>query len=137
MRNAIGQAVEAYALAWETQRLEGANLSELIGKIEDRRDQPGYDFLSHSSPEQPRFIEVKAVGKLRGGEGYHFFLSDNERSISRFPKNEETYFFYLVFFNRPGEPCELRPVPASLLYKSCEVSPATYMVRFDFDNKMQ
>ena len=50
-RKAIGAAAEAFALAWEQDRLRGMGLDALIKKIEDRRSRPGYgyDFLSHSA----------------------------------------------------------------------------------------
>lgn len=132
-RDAIGKAAEAFALEWEKQRLAGAELSRLISKIEDRRDQPGYgyDFLSHTSPTQQRFIEVKSVGKLPGGQGHRFFLSDNENTISRSVDHCSAYFFYLVFFNGNGQPIELQPIRAGELYELSEMSPASYVVRFD------
>lgn len=133
-RDAIGKAAEDFALEWERERLSGANLGHLIPKIEDRRDRPGYgyDFLSYSSAKQQRFIEVKSVGKLSGGEGHRFFLSDNEHSISKSAEQCDAYFFYLVFFNGDGEPSELRPILAGDLYKLAEMVPASYVVRFEF-----
>lgn len=133
-RDRIGKAAEEYALEWERRRLEGIGFTELVSKIEDRRDRPsyGYDFLSHTSPKQQRFIEVKAVGKLPGGEGHRFFLSDNEHIVSTSDKHYGTYFFYLVFFDSAGKPLELRPMRADELYHQSEMSPASYVVRFDF-----
>ena len=133
-RDRVGKAAEAYALEWERLRLEGMGLNELVSKNDDRRDRPGYgyDFLSHTSPKQQRFIEVKAVGKLPGGEGHRFFLSDNEHIVSTSDEHDREYFFYLVFFDRAGEPFELRPMRADELYKQSELSPASYVVRFDF-----
>lgn len=133
-RDAIGKAAEAFAVEWEKQRLAGAELSHLISKIEDRRDRPGYgyDFLSHTSPAQQRYIEVKSVGKLPGGQGHRFFLSDNEHTISKSADHCGAYFFYLVFFNGNGQPVELQPIRADELYELGEMSPASYVVRFDF-----
>lgn len=133
-RDRIGKAAEAYALVWEKQRLEGIGLPELVSKIEDRRDRPGYgyDFLSHTSPKLQRFIEVKAVGKLPGGEGHRFFLSDNEHIVSTSKEHHGAYFFYLVFFDAAGKPCELRPMRADEHYKQSEMLPSSYVVRFDF-----
>lgn len=133
-RDAIGKAAEAFAVEWEKQRLAGAELSHLISKIEDHRDRPGYgyDFLSHTSPTQQRFIEVKSVGKLPGGQGHRFFLSDNEHTISESVDHRDAYFFYLVFFNGNGQPIELQPIRADELYELSEMSPASYVVRFDF-----
>lgn len=133
-RDEIGKAAEDYALEWERERLSGANLYHLIPKIEDRRDRPGYgyDFLSYSSTKQQRFIEVKSVGKLPGGEGHRFFLSDNEHSISKSAEQSGAYFFYLVFFDGNGKPADLQPILANDLYQLAEMTPASYVVRFDF-----
>lgn len=133
-RDAIGKAAEEFALEWEKQRLDGVGLPHLISKIEDRRDRPGYgyDFLSHTAQRQQRYIEVKAVRKLPNGEGHRFFLSDNERTVSESVVHRRAYFFYLVFFGRDGKPEDLRPICAQELYQKCEVSPASYVVRFDF-----
>jgi hypothetical protein len=133
-RDAIGKAAEEYALDWEKERLIGASLGHLVHKIDDRRDRPsyGYDFLSHSTENQPRFIEVKSVGKLSSGEGHRFFLSDNEHITSKSVSHRDAYFFYLVFFNGNKVPVELHPIRADDLYNLCEISPASYVVRFDF-----
>lgn len=133
-RDAIGKAAETFALAWEKERLDGVGLAQLIPKIEDRRDRPGfgYDFLSYTSPRQQRYIEVKSVGKLPNGEGHRFFLSDNEHVISMSDKHRGDYFFYLVFFDRNGQPGDLRPIRADELYQKSEISPASYVVRFNF-----
>lgn len=133
-RDRIGKAAEAYALEWERRRLEGIGYTELASKIDDRRDRPGYgyDFLSHTSPKQKRFIEVKAVGKLPGGKGHRFFLSDNEHIVSTSDEHQGAYFFYLVFFDTDGKPSELRPIRADELYQQSEMLPAAYVVRFDF-----
>lgn len=133
-RDSVGRAAEEFALAWEKQRLEGAGMAQLISKIDDRRDRPGfgYDFLSHTSLKQQRYIEVKSVGRLPSGEGHRFFLSDNERVVSMSTRHRENYFFYLVFFDKDGQPEELRPICADELYQRSEVSPASYVVRFCF-----
>ncbi len=133
-RDAIGKAAEEFALEWERQRLDGVGLPHLISKIEDRRDRPGfgYDFLSHTAQRQQRYIEVKAVGKLPNGEGHRFFLSDNEHTVSESAGHRRAYFFYLVFFGRDGKPEDLRPISAEELYQRSEMSPASYVVRFDF-----
>jgi hypothetical protein len=132
-RDAIGKAAEEFAVEWERQRLAGAELSHLISKIDDRRDRPGYgyDFLSHTSQTEQRYIEVKSVGKLPGGQGHRFFLSENEYVVSKSVDYRDAYFFYLVFFNGNGQPFELQPIRADEFYKLGEMSPASYVVRFD------
>lgn len=133
-RDAIGKAAEEFALEWEKQRLAGVGLAQLIPKIEDRSDRPGYgyDLLSYTAPRQHRYIEVKSVGKLSNGEGYRFFLSDNEHTMSLSAEHRRDYFFYLVFFDGNGQPKELRPICSNELYQKSEMSPASYVVRFDF-----
>lgn len=133
-RDRVGKAAEAYAIEWERMRLEGIGLNEFVPKIDDRRERPGYgyDFLSYTSPKQQRFVEVKAVGKLPGGEGYRFFLSENEHVVSKSEEHCREYFFYLVFFNSAGQPVELLPIRAAELYKQSKLLPASYVVRFDF-----
>ncbi len=136
-RDEIGKAAETFALEWEKRRLCGANFDDLVSRIKDLRDRPsfGYDFLSHSSPKQQRFIEVKSVAKLPRGAGYRFFLSDNEHKISKSPDHKGAYFFYLVFFDGNRQPTDLQPIRADELYPLGEMSPASYVVRFDFGNK--
>jgi hypothetical protein len=131
---AIGKAAEEFALKWEKERLHGADLDDLIPRIEDRRDRPGYgyDLLSYSAPGKERYIEVKSVGTLPGTKGYRFFLSDNEHSVSNSNAHCDAYFFYLVFFNGEGEPTELWPITATELYKRAEMKPASYIVGFQF-----
>jgi hypothetical protein len=129
---AIGRKAEEFALAWEKQRLVGADLAELIDAIDDRRDRPsfGYDFFSHSAARQPRYIEVKSVARLK--EGHRFFLSDNEYDVSHSQEHRDSYYFYLVSFDSTGEPEDLLPVLASELYEDADLEPSAYAVRFDF-----
>ncbi|ULH06461.1 DUF3883 domain-containing protein [Alcaligenes faecalis] len=133
-RDKIGKAAEAFALQWEQDRLIGADLEGMVSKIQDRRDRPGYgyDFLSHSSKHQERYIEVKSVGKLPRGGGHRFFLSDNEHQVSLSNEHCSEYYFYLVFFNKNGQPIELQPIRADELYRKAELLPVTYMVRFEY-----
>jgi len=134
-RDRIGKAAEAFALKWEKDRLRGADFPDLVNAIVDRRQQPGYgyDFMSHSAPNQQRYIEVKSVGKV-AGEGYRFFLSDNERSISQSIEYADNYFFYLVFFDGKGQPAHLKTVLAKEIYEDAEMLPASYTVRFSLDH---
>lgn len=134
-RDFIGRAAEEFALDWEISRLEGAGIGKMISKIEDRRDRPGYgyDFLSHSSPTQERFIEVKSVRKLSGGRGYRFFLSDNEHSVSISSDHRDNYYFYMVFFDGNREPISLKAIRADELYTVSDLSPAVYTVQFDLE----
>jgi hypothetical protein len=134
-RDRIGKMAEEFAMTWERQRLEGANLSDLIPAIEDRREQPGYgyDFMSHTDLGRPRYIEVKSVGQIRG-DSYRFFLSENERSTSEAAEYGDDYFFYLVFFDGNGAPLQLKSILAKQMYQHAEILPASYTVRFDIEH---
>jgi hypothetical protein len=130
-RGAIGKAAEEHALRWERERLSGAGLKHLVDKIEDLRNRPGHghDFLSYTSDNRPRFIEVKSVAKL--AEGHRFFLSDTERQISLSTDHAHAYYFYLVFFDGKGHPADVVAVLAEQLYRNAELTTASYAVRFD------
>jgi hypothetical protein len=132
-RGLIGKAAEEFALDWEHERLEGIGLGHMVGKIDDRRDRPsyGYDFQSHSSSTQERYIEVKSIRKLPKGLGYRFFLSENECSVSRSDDHFEHYYFYMVFFDSDSKPVSLTAIRADELYQACEMSPAVYSVQFE------
>ncbi|MEJ8816199.1 DUF3883 domain-containing protein [Variovorax ureilyticus] len=133
LRSEIGEAAELFALEWEKQRLLGAGLGNLVAKIDDRRDRPayGYDYLSHSGDGQERYVEVKAVGCLRGGDGHRFFLSDNEHVVSVSRDHAPGYFFYLVFFDGKSKPERVVAMPAAEMYARGEMMPAAYVLRFD------
>jgi hypothetical protein len=129
-RSELGRAAEDFALEWEKDRLRGARLEHMIARIEDRRDRPGYgyDFLSFSSEELQRFVEVKCVAKVEDGQ--RFFLSDNEHHTSSSTDHGGSYYFYLVFFDA-GKPAELFAILAGQFYPKAEMLPASYEVRFD------
>jgi hypothetical protein len=129
-RNIIGKRAEHFALNWEKTRLRGAGLKHLIHLIDDRTDRPGfgYDILSYTADNQPRYIEVKSVGKI--DQGYRFFLSDNEHEISLSSEHSDSYYFYLVIFDGKRNPVDLIPVLANTLYPEAEMQPSSYTVRF-------
>lgn len=135
-RDAIGKLSEDFAFEWEKNRLIGLGYPELAEKIEDRRDIPsyGYDFLSFSAPGRERYVEVKSLGKDRRGEGFRFFLSENELSVSNSDENRHEYYFYLVRYDQDGDPCDLLAMTAKDLYSSSEVSPCAYVVRFNLEH---
>lgn len=130
----IGKLAEEHALGWEQKRLRGEGMTQLAGQILDCRDRPryGYDFRSFDSPKHWRFIEVKAVGRVRGEEAYRFFLSENEHTVSRNKRNLERYYFYLVFFEKDQLPSDLIPVLAKELYKFATLRPSAFEVRFGY-----
>ncbi len=135
-RDAIGRASEDFALAWEKDRLIGLGLDTLVGKIRDRRDIPsyGYDFLSHSTPKQERFIEVKSLGFDRKEKCFRFFLSENEQIVSKSDEHMQEYYFYLVRYGKDGNPQDVIVKRAAELYSNSEVVPCAYIVRVSIED---
>ena len=132
-RREIGKISEKYALDWEEKRLFGIGHESLIKRIKDRTDRPsyGYDFLSYSSPGVSRYIEVKSIGRDRGNNCYRFYLSENEKIRSLSKELNSEYYFYLVFYNSDGEPCNVIVRSANQLYEIGDVIPCNYEVRFE------
>lgn len=128
----IGKKSEAYALKWEKDRLKGADLADLVKKIDDRRNRPGYgyDFLSFSSRGVNRYIEVKTVAKVRSG-GHRCFVSETEHNVSKSSEHSTEYFFYLVSLGKDGKPSSVTAVRADKQYKASELVPVTYEMRFE------
>jgi len=131
-RKRIGKMSEEYALKWEKERLNGLGFRTLIRDIKDRRAAPGYgyDFLSHTQPNDERYIEVKTAGRNLAGNGFRFFLSETERAISKKPECADRYYFYLVYY-KDGEPSYLEEWKAAEMYENSELGPNGYVVKFD------
>lgn len=132
-RDAVGKRSEKFALNWEKERLIGLGYQELVSKIDDRRNRPGYgyDFLSYSSPGRERHIEVKSVAKDRKAGGYRFYLSENQRSVSKSKGRTHDYYFYLVFYDNRGKPDHLLAKRATDVYSTGILTPCAYLMRFD------
>jgi len=132
-RNRIGELSEEFAIAWERNRLIGLGYESLIEKIEDRRKYPadGFDYLSYSSPGQIRYIEVKSVGKNYADGSYRFFLSANELKVSETVQKSQGYYFYLVFYNKAGDPERVVAKQAKDLYQCSSREPSAYTVSFE------
>lgn len=131
-RDEIGKKSEIFAIEWEKNRLTGLGLDKLINKIKDRRDRPsyGYDFLSFSTPKRERHIEVKSVGKDPKEKCHRFYLSEHEFDISN---SDENYYFYLVLYNREGEPYDVLARSAKDFYQNSDLIPCAYIARFDIE----
>jgi len=131
----IGKKSEAYALKWEKDRLKGTGLADLVKKIDDRRDRPGYgyDFLSFTSRGVNRYIEVKTIAKVKSG-GHRCFVSETEHDVSKSPEHSKQYFFYLVSLGKDGKPASVTAVRADEQYKASELVPVTYEMRFELGN---
>ncbi|MFZ3001621.1 MAG: DUF3883 domain-containing protein [Undibacterium umbellatum] len=135
-RNRIGKLAEDFALAYEQERLKGDDLAHLVGRIKDRTKYAGdgFDFLSFSTPTQPRYIEVKAVPHERGNKNSRFFLSENELEVSRTSGKKGYYYFYLVRFDGKGHPAECIVEEAENLLRHSVITPAVYRVTFEIVN---
>lgn len=135
-RDAIGKTSEEFAIVWEKNRLIGLGYPDLAGKIEDRRDIPsyGYDYLSYTSPNVERYIEVKSVGRDKKEGCYRFFLSENELSVSNSGEHINEYYFYLVLYGKDGMPSDILVKKASDFYRNSEVIPCSYVVRFEIED---
>lgn len=132
-RGAIGELGEKFALTWEKERLIGLGYQELVSKIDDRRNRPGYgyDFLSYSSPSRERHIEVKSVGRDRKAGGYRFYLSENQHFVSNSKGRTHDYYFYLVLYDDSGKPHRLLAKRATEVYSTGILTPCAYLMRFD------
>lgn len=132
-RERIGIISEEYAFKWERNRLIGLGYEDLANNIKDRRDHPsyGYDYLSYESPKQKRYIEVKSVGRDRQEKCHRFFLSENEYKTSLSNDYRESYYFYLVLFDKDGQPCDVIAKRAKEFYLKSERSSCAYILRFD------
>jgi len=135
--DAIGKRSEEFALAWEKDRLTGLGLDKLVKKICDRTDKPsyGYDFLSHSTAKQERFIEVKSLGFDKKEKCFRFYLSENEQNISKSIEHNQEYYFYLVRYGNDGNPQSIIVKQATEMYSNSEVLPCAYIVRVSLEDK--
>lgn len=128
-RKHIGEMSERFALEWERERLAGLGITS---RVKDCRDTPscGYDFLSHDSGAERRFIEVKTAGRNYVDPGYRFFLSETEHKTSKRADHRDGYYFYLVFY-KDKKPDRLEPWKASDLYEISELTSNGCVVSFD------
>jgi hypothetical protein len=135
-REAVGKKSEEFAIAWEKDRLVGLGYEELVQKIEDRRDIPsyGYDFLSFSAPGQERYIEVKSLRFDKEEKCFRFFLSENEREVSKSNEYNPNYYFYLIRYDKDGNPREVWARHVNDVYSNSDISPSAYIVRFDMED---
>ncbi len=92
----LGRAGEHWVIGFEQRRLVEAGYPELFEQLDwvsDRLgDGVGYDILSHETPSQHRFIEVKTTN---GGHASSFIISRNELEFSE--EKEDAFHLYRVF----------------------------------------
>ncbi len=130
----VGKESEEIAWKHEQQRLRKAGFANLIPNMVDYTSKPtmGYDFLSHTSEQVQRFIEVKTFTEVRPGE-YRFFLSHNEKERSQSQEHAPEYYFYLVMFDSEGNVRRKRvkEVKASDFYKEVAAfEPQGFVLRW-------
>ncbi|SEF26701.1 DUF3883 domain-containing protein [Variovorax sp. NFACC27] len=120
-----GEKSERFALEREKARLRSRGLGHLIPKILDRTKKPryGYDFDSFSDADEPRHIEVKTFTRSS------FFLSANELRIAQSEGQGKRYFFYLVTYDRDGEPTDCLVYRAVDVLGWCDLLPQNFMVK--------
>lgn len=92
----LGRAGEQWVLDFEQQRLNAIGLGNLYNQIDwvsDRLgDGAGYDILSFTSPDSPRYIEVKTTN---GSYANPFLISKNEVEFSK--QAADKFYIYRVF----------------------------------------
>jgi len=128
----IGIMSEKFARRYEKDRLIGLGYANLVNKIKDCRQTPscGYDFLSHTSPDVKRFIEVKTVRKDKNGD--RFFMSANQEKVSKSKDHRKEYYFYLVSYGTGNRPENVYVMRSDEIYAVSTLVPIEYAVRFAF-----
>lgn len=122
----LGLLGEEFAVAYEKARLIIAGKDSLADKIEhtsvERGDGPGFDIRSFEADGSDRLIEVKTT---RFGLYTPFYLSENERRVSQYSK--EQYQLYRVF--NFGKDTGLFTLPGAV-ESNINLSPTQYIARF-------
>ncbi|OYY62793.1 MAG: hypothetical protein B7Y51_07835 [Burkholderiales bacterium 28-67-8] len=122
----LGQAGEAFALAFERWRLAQLGAGQLAEKVKhaaaDEGDGLGYDIRSFESDGRERFIEVKTTAF---GEMTPFFVSANEARFAR--DHAERFHLYRLF--------EFRATPrmfelAGAIDQHCMLDPVSFRASF-------
>jgi len=119
-----GEKSERFAREREESRLRSRGMSALVHRIQDRTKKPryGYDFESFTSPTEPRYIEVKTF------TGSRFFISANELRLAQDDVVCQSYYFYLVTYNKSGEPEDCLIYRADEVLDLCVLKPQNFLV---------
>jgi hypothetical protein len=119
-----GEKSERFAWKREQIRLRYRGMKALIPKMQDRTKTPryGYDFESFSDGGEPRYIEVKTFTRSK------FFLSAGELRIAQDDEKGRRYFFYLVTYDKDGEPDDCLIYRAADVLGWCELKPQNFVV---------
>jgi len=127
IRKKYGKISEKYAFKWEKNRLRGLEINKPIADLSNKPSY-GYDFLSYSTPNRHRYIEVKTARKINNNGDYRFYLSENEHSVSKTNEHKKEYYFYLVLYGKNDKPIDLVVKRAIDLYPASQLIPYTYKV---------
>lgn len=119
-----GERSERFAREWEERRLVSRGLGALVEQILDRTKRPryGFDFESFTSAEVKRYIEVKTFSNSR------FFLSSNELRVAQDDKTGPNYYFYLVTYDKNGEPEDCHSFRAADVLEQSQLKSHNFMV---------
>lgn len=119
-----GEKSERFARKWEEGRLASRGLEYLANRILDRTKKPryGFDFESFTTAKVKRYIEVKTFS------GSRFFLSANELRLAQDDEIGPHYYFYLVTYDKNGEPDACHSFRAADVLEWCLLKPQTFMV---------
>jgi len=99
-------------------------LGSLVRRILDRTKKPryGFDFESFTTAKLKRYIEVKTFS------GSRFFLSANELRLAQDDEIGPNYYFYLVTYDKKGEPESCHSLRAADVLERCQLKPQNFMV---------
>lgn len=119
-----GEKSERFAREWEEGRLVSRGLEFLVSRILDRTKTPryGFDFESFTTAKVKRYIEVKTFS------GSRFFLSANELRMAQDDEIGPNYYFYLVTYDKKGEPEGCHSFRATDVLERCHLKPQNFMV---------
>lgn len=119
-----GEKSERFAREWEEGRLVSRGLEFLVSRILDRTKTPryGFDFESFTTAKVKRYIEVKTFS------GSRFFLSANELRLAQDDEIGPNYYFYLVTYDKNGEPEGCHSFRAADVLERCHLKPHNFMV---------
>lgn len=119
-----GEKSEHFAREWEERRLVSRGLGALVSRIQDRTKQPrhGFDFQSFTTAKVKRYIEVKTFS------GSRFFLSANELRRAQEDEIGPNYYFYLVTYDKKGEPESCHSFRAADVLERCQLKPQNFIV---------
>lgn len=128
----LGYGGEKLVYENEILRLRKAGLESVAKKVSwvsrDIGDGLGYDIESYDFDERKRLIEVKTTN---GGGWFPFFVTANERKVSREKADQGWCLFRVYDFNKGPKAFELN---SEELETRCDWDTATYQVKLKQEN---